>query len=88
MAESSEEEAIQPLLQIPIQTLPARCVGCAWCVLQANAGLMDGPTAQLTCELRYAVPAGDNGNGSSHHHQTRTFVEELQDIEVQAAYFS
>jgi hypothetical protein len=29
----------------------------AWCVLSAMAMAMDGPTAQSTCELRYAVEA-------------------------------
>ena len=89
VAESSEEEAIQPLLQIPIQVLPPRRTGSAWCVLQAAPNLMDGPTAQLTCELRYAVQQADAPLGLHHAlAQARTYVEELQDIEVQAAYFS
>jgi hypothetical protein len=50
---------------------------------------MDGSTAQLTCELCYTVQsvdaslAGGNGMGTG-----RTFVEELQDLEVHGAHFS
>jgi hypothetical protein len=88
VAESSEE-AIQPLLQVPIQTLPPAMTGSAWCVLSASPGRMDGSTAQLTCELCYTVQsvdaslAGGNGMGTG-----RTFVEELQDLEVHGAHFS
>jgi hypothetical protein len=57
VAESSEEEAIQPMLQVPIQLLPPKLRGSAWCVLSGMT--MDGPTAQLTYELRYAVEAVD-----------------------------
>ena len=93
VAESSEEEAIQPLLQVPIQVLPPKLTGSAWCVLQAAPQNMDGPTAQLTCELRYAVQSVDNNNNNSTTvavlgNSARTFVEELQDIEVHAAHFS
>jgi hypothetical protein len=61
---------------------------------------MDGPTAQLTCELRYNVESVDgpgmmipgstanNNNPSSSAASSRTFVEELQDLEVHAAHFS
>jgi Vam6/Vps39-like protein vacuolar protein sorting-associated protein 39 len=92
VAESSEEEAIQPLLQIPIQMLPPKMTGSAWCVLQAALQNMDGPTAQLTCELRYAVQSVDSSGtavtlGTSAV-LARTFVEELQDIEVHASHFS
>jgi hypothetical protein len=78
VAESSDD-AIAPLLQVPIQLLPPKQTGCAWCVLSASPGRMDGPTAQLTCELRYTVTAQQGG---------RTFVDELQDLEVHAAHFS
>jgi hypothetical protein len=92
VAESSEEEAIQPLLQVPIHLLPPKMTGSAWCVLSAMPMAMDGPTAQLTCELRYAVEAVDAqgmipGNASSAA-LSRTFVEELQDLEVHATHFS
>lgn len=82
VAESSQEEAIQPMLQVPVQTLPPKGTGCAWCVLSATPTLMDGPTAQLTCELRYAVQAASSSV------MARTFVEELQDLEVHATHFS
>lgn len=60
VAESSEE-AIQPLLQVPIVVLPPGMTGCAWCVLEAHPSRMDGSTAQLTCELRYTVQSIDGG---------------------------
>lgn len=92
VAESSEEEAIQPMLQIPIQLLPPKLTGSAWCVLSAVPSMMEGPTAQLTCELRYAVQSGDASlttvpwaNSTA---MARTFVEELQDLEVHATHFS
>jgi Vam6/Vps39-like protein vacuolar protein sorting-associated protein 39 len=100
VAESSEEEAIQPMLQVPIQLLPPKLTGSAWCVLSAMPMAMDGPTAQLTCELRYNVESVDgpgmmipgstanNNNPSSSAASSRTFVEELQDLEVHAAHFS
>lgn len=90
VAESSEVEAIQPLLQVPIQILPSKLTGSAWCVLSAVPSAMDGPTAQLTCELRYAVEASDAQGlvKSPNANLSRTFVEELQDLEVHAAHFS
>lgn len=78
VAESSEE-AIQPMLQVPIQELPPKLTGCAWCVLSASPDRMDGP-AQLTCELRYSVQSMDTTSA-------RTYVEELQDLEVHASHF-
>lgn len=96
VAESSEE-AIQPLLQVPIHVLPWKMTGSAWCVLQASPVLMDGATAQLTCELRYTIQSIDaataltttlgspsliaSGSG-------RTYVEELTDLEVHANHFT
>ncbi|KAG7369653.1 coatomer gamma subunit appendage platform subdomain containing protein [Nitzschia inconspicua] len=91
VAESSEE-AIQPSTQVPIKVLPFKASGCAWCVLLAAPNRMEG-TAILTCELRYTVlgvdatsgtPISFGGQGTS----GRTFVEELQDIEVFASHFS
>lgn len=79
VAESSEE-AIQPLVQVPIQLLPVRMTGSAWCVLTAIPSRMDGASAQLTCELRYTVQSVDAVMG-------RTYVEELQDLEIHAAHF-
>jgi hypothetical protein len=91
VAESSEE-AIQPSIQVPIKVLPFKATGSAWCALVASPNRMEG-TAILTCELRYTVlgvdatsgtPVSFGGQGTS----GRTFVEELQDIEVFASHFS
>ncbi|KAL3919591.1 MAG: hypothetical protein SGILL_003681 [Bacillariaceae sp.] len=91
VAESSEE-AIQPSTQVAIKVLPYKTTGSTWCVLVASPNRMEG-TAILTCELRYTVlgvdatggtPVSFGGQGAS----GRTFVEELQDIEVFASHFS
>ena len=106
VAESSDEEAITPLLQVPIQVLPYKMTGSAWCVLSAIPSNMDAPTAQLTCELRYSVQQSnvvnnsnnansypDNTNNFTYNNSammiasTRTFVEELQDLEIHATHF-
>jgi hypothetical protein len=89
VAESSEE-AIQPSTQVPIKVLPFKATGSTWCVLVAAPNRMEG-TAILTCELRYAVLGVDatatttslNFGGGG-----RTFVEELQDLEVFSSHFS
>lgn len=89
VAESSEE-AIQPSLQIPLKALPYRSTGSAWCVLSAAPQRIDG-MAILTCELRYTVLAVDATTGaplSFSGGSGRIYVEELQDMEVQAAHFS
>jgi len=80
VAESSDE-AIHPSLQLPITTLPPGMTGSAWCALEAHASRMDGNAAQLTCELRYTHQSMDGGAG-------RSYVEELQDLEVHAGHFS
>jgi hypothetical protein len=92
VAESSDE-AIQPLLQVPIQLLPLGMVGSAWCVLEAIPSRMDGSTAQLTCELRYTVQSVDGPKnsgflGNPGATMGRVYVEELQDLEIHAAHFS
>jgi hypothetical protein len=90
VAESSEE-AIQPLFIVPIKVLPQKMSGSAWCVLEAAPARMDGAVAQLTCELRYTVQSVESAGlvGSpSVGVAGRTFVEELQDLEVHAAHFS
>ena len=89
VAESSED-AIQPLMQIPIKSLPFRSTGSAWCVLSAAPARMDG-MALLTCELRFTVLAVDAATGaplSFGGGAGRTFVEELQDLEAHAGHFS
>ena len=89
VAESSEE-AIQPTLQVPLKALPFMSTGSAWCVLSAAPQRIDG-MAILTCELRYTVLAIDATTGaplSFSGGTGRTYVEELQDVEVPAAHFS
>ena len=91
VAESSEE-AIQPLLQVPIAVLPSSMTGSTWCVLSAAPGRMEGSTAQLTCELRYTtVGHGDvmalTNQSSFPDTMGKTHVEELQDLEVHASHF-
>ena len=83
VAESSEE-AIQPQTQVPIKVLPFRATGSTWCVLAAAPHRMEG-TAILTCELRYTVLAGDASFGTS---SGRTYVEELQDLEIFSSHFA
>lgn len=90
VAESSEE-AIQPLMQVPIQLLPAQMTGCSWCVLEVAPARIDGSTAQLTCELRYMVLSAESQNigfaGGPGANMGRSFVEELQDVEVKTSLF-
>lgn len=93
VAESSEE-AIQPTIQVSIKTLPFKATGSAWCVLAAAPQRMEGTTAILSCELRYTVLAVDTATGAplvfggSAAGMGRTYVEELQDMDVHAAHFS
>ena len=89
VAESSDD-AIQPLVQVPIQRLPPKMTGYAWCVLSAAQSRMEGPTAQLTCELRYTVQPFGAANGLVDQliSTGSTFVEELQDLEVHASHFT
>ncbi|VEU33834.1 unnamed protein product [Pseudo-nitzschia multistriata] len=94
VAESSED-AIQPAsiaAQVPIKVLPFHTTGSAWCVLTASPSRMEG-TAILTCELRYTVLGVDATSGTPLSFGQgattgRTYVEELQDIEVFASHFS
>lgn len=89
VAESSEE-AIQPTTQVPIKVLPYKATGSVWCVLVASPNRMEG-TAILTCELRYTVLGVDATSGtplSFGQGSGRTFVEELQDLEVLRSSFS
>jgi hypothetical protein len=95
VAESSEE-AIQPTVQVPIKTLPFKATGSAWSVLAAAPQRMEGTTAVLSCELRYTVLTVDAATGaplvfggsSLATGLGRTYVEELQDMEVHASHFS
>jgi hypothetical protein len=89
LAECSEVESIQPLLQVPIQLLPPKMTGSAWCVLSAFQGNFESPSAQLACELRYTLQLADLAIQPIRSMPTaaissRSFVEELQEIEVHA----
>lgn len=91
VAESSEE-AIQPSLQVPLKVLPYNVSGSSWCVLNASPQRMDS-LAILTCELRYTVldAEGSSGFGAVEAVSSgggRTYVEELQDLEVYASHFT
>jgi len=90
VAESSEE-AIQPSLQVPLKVLPFNVQGSTWCVLNASPQRMDS-LAILTCELRYTILDAERGvrfaSLESVDTMPRTYVEELQDLEVYANHFS
>eukprot|EP00797_Seminavis_robusta_P019815 Sro2_g001680.2 (1216) ;mRNA; r:222963-226610 len=90
VAESSEE-AIQPSLQVPLKVLPYDVQGSTWCVLSASPQRMDS-LAILTCELRYTVLDAEGTSGFATVESVssgggRTYVEELQDLEVYATHF-
>lgn len=94
VAESSDE-AISPSVEVPLRTLPPKSTGSAWCILTASPQRLDG-MAFLTCELRYTELAVDAATGvhpsfggsASTPGMGRTFVEELQDIEVRHNEFN
>lgn len=91
VAESSEE-AIQPSLQVPLKVLPYNVSGSSWCVLNASPQRMDS-LAILTCELRYTILDADGTTGFAAVETVssaggRTYVEELQDLEVYASHFT
>ena len=90
VAESSEE-AIQPSLQVPLKVLPYNVQGSSWCVLSASPQRMDS-LAILTCELRYTIldaegTAGFTAMDAVSAGGARSYVEELQDLEVYATHF-
>jgi hypothetical protein len=94
VAESSEDaiQSAPSTAQIPIKVLPYNTTGSAWCVLVAAPSRMEG-TAILTCELRYTVLGVDATSGTPLSFGQgattgRTFVEEIQDVEVFASHFS
>ncbi|KAL3795905.1 hypothetical protein HJC23_002176 [Cyclotella cryptica] len=91
IAESSDE-ALQPALEVPLKSLPPGATGSAWCVLTAIPQRLE--TCFLTCELRYTVLSVDAYSGahvsftagmSANNVLGKTYVEELQDIEVRHA---
>jgi len=92
VAESSDD-ALQPTIEVPIRTLPVKVAGSTWCVLAASPQRLDG-TAFLTCELRFTVLSVDAATGAPLNFGdeatgfARTYVEELQDIEIRNTEFS
>jgi Vam6/Vps39-like protein vacuolar protein sorting-associated protein 39 len=95
VAESSEEEAIQPIQVVTIPVLPPNRTGSCYQVLSAAPSRMEGATAQLTCELRFTVLGHGHMLAANLHAASqsagvmgRNFVEELQDLEVHASHFS
>lgn len=91
VAESSDD-ALIPTMNIAIKNLPPKITGSAWCVLAASSQRLEG-IATLTCELRYKLLDVDNATGTSLNFSSdfemtnRSFVEEIQDIEIRRAEF-
>ena len=96
VAESSDE-ALVTKMELPLKTIPPGAVGSVWCVLAASPQRLDG-AAFLTCELRFTVlevdattgvPVNfsDGANAATTDGFGRTFVEELQDIDVRHSEF-
>jgi hypothetical protein len=92
VAESSSEDSVVPVANVPIKTLPAHSAGSAWCVLEIMPSRLE-ETVLLTCELRFTIMAvdlatgaplsfsGEGGGGG------RIYVEELNDLEVRPKEF-
>ena len=93
VAESSDE-ALLPSVNVPIKTLPAGITGSSWCVLTASPQRLDG-TAILVCEIHYSIVSVDSANSASLNMENgfqsstsgRSYVEEIQDIEIRRAEF-
>ena len=86
VAESSDE-ALLPSVNISIKTLPAGMTGSSWCVLAASPQRLDG-TAILVCEIHYSVAPISASSASSYQPGSgRSYVEEIQDIEIRRAEF-
>lgn len=89
VAETSDD-AVLPNFQVPIKTLPSKRTGCSWFVLSVSPGRVD-ETVFLTCELRYTVLAADASLGETLSFNSasieggRTYVEELQEIQLSAS---
>jgi hypothetical protein len=91
IAESSDE-ALLPTIEVPLKTLPPHVTGSAWVVLTASPQRLE--TCFLTCELRYTV-IGDSSTSvnfmnveTSTRRAGKTYVEELQDVEVRHNEFN
>ncbi|KAL7551985.1 hypothetical protein ACHAWF_015197 [Thalassiosira exigua] len=99
VAESSDE-ALVPAEELPLRTVPPGATGSAWCVLAASPTRLDG-TAFLACEMRFVVMEVDAATGVPLDFLnresagadvagagfSRTYVEELQDVEVRRSEF-
>ena len=93
IAESSDE-ALVPTMDLPLKTVPPGASGSVWCILAASPQRLDG-AAFLTCELRFTVLDVDAATGTPLNFSEganaagfgRTYVEELQDIEVRHSEF-
>ena len=93
IAESSDE-ALLSMMEVPLKTLPPHVTGSAWAVLTASPQRIE--SCFLTCELRYTVLSGDASTGANFQLNTRldapgvgrTYVEELQDLEVRHNEFT
>jgi len=94
IAESSDE-ALVPTMEMPLKTVNPGATGSVWCVLAASPQRLDG-AAFLTCELRFTVLEVDAATGTPLSFSEganiatgfgRTYVEELQDIEVRHTEF-
>ena len=94
VAESSDE-ALVPTMELPLKTIPPGATGSVWCVLAASPQRLDG-AAYLTCELRFTVLEVDAETGTPLDFNEglnastgfgRTYVEELQDIDIRHTEF-
>jgi len=94
VAESSDE-ALVPTMELPLKTIPPGATGSVWCVMAASPQRLDG-AAYLTCELRFTVLEVDAETGTPLDFNEglnasdgfgRTYVEELQDIDIRHTEF-
>ena len=91
VAESSDE-ALLPIARVPLKTLPPSSTGSVWCALTATPQRLDD-VAVIACELRYTVLNVDATTGAPLNFGSatvglgRTYVEELEDIEIRSVDF-
>ena len=94
VAESSDE-ALLPSINVSIKILPSKATGSSWYVLAASPQRLDG-AAILACEMRYTVLSMDSATGAPLSFNSgfasvgsgRSFVEEIQDLEVRRGEFN
>lgn len=93
VAESSDE-ALLPSINVSIKILPSKATGSSWYALAASPQRLDG-AAILACEMRYTVLSMDSATGAPLSFNSgfasvgsgRSFVEEIQDLEVRRGEF-